>query len=426
MTATLRAVLGRDRLAGLGVVFAVIGLVLLALLVPGVNPEQRAFVFGIGQDAPRFEFDPQVFSGVLCTILLVAGAAMVALPFRAGRAVSVALGAATIGPLVLALAISASPQAQTNVLPILQETFVQSTPIAFAGLCGLLSERVGVVNIGIEGTMLGSACVGYATYVLANDGLGGVPLWFGIAAGVVTGMLLALLHAWLCVTIQIDQIVSGLFINLLALGAGGFARNELVKTGVEGVTPTGTWDIPGLRSIPIVGDVLFQGKPIFYSVFLAVPLVHAILFRTRWGLRVRASGENPWASESVGIEVRRIRYQAIVLGGAFAGLGGVWFSLEASGAFREDIISGYGFIGLAAVIFGKWRPYYMWLGAVLFGFAQVLGSRLQILQVSLGGYPFPSEASQVVPYVVTLIVVAGAVGRARGPAATGQPFARSR
>jgi ABC-type uncharacterized transport system permease subunit len=422
----VRALVSRDRLSGLGTVLAVIGIVLLVALIPGVATESRTFVFGLGAGAPRLDFDPRVLGAVLAGLIVAGGVVAVVVRRQAVRWIGIAVAAGAIGPLILTLAMSATDRQQTNVLPILQETFVQATPITLGAMCGLLCERVGVINIGIEGTMLGSCCVGYAVYVLINEGTGGVPLWLGIIAGVLTGMLLGLLHAWLCVTMGMDQIVAGLFVNLLALGGAGYARNELVKTGVEGVTPTSVWKIPILGDLPIVGEIFFNGKPIFYSVFFIVPIVYVVLFKTRWGLRVRASGENPWATETMGIEVRRIRYQAIVAGGALAGLGGVWFSLEASGAFREDIISGYGFIALAAVIFGKWRPFYAWGGAIVFGFAQVIGSRLQILEVSVAGYPFPSEAGQVVPYLVTMLVVAGIVGRSRGPAATGRAFSRTR
>src|SRR5688500_15116715 len=165
-------------------------------------------------------------------------------------------------------------------------------------------------------------------------------------------------------------------------------------------------------------------KPFFYSWFVIVVLTWFVLFRTPWGLRVRSVGENPHAAETLGINVIKVRYQAVILGGLIAGLGGAWCSMEGQGGFQDNMVGGAGFIALAAVIFGRWRPWSAFAGAMLFGFTRALGTRLQILDVSIGDFSIPSEFWQALPYVVTIVVVAGAVGRSVAPAAVGQPYER--
>jgi simple sugar transport system permease protein len=195
-----------------------------------------------------------------------------------------------------------------------------------------------------------------------------------------------------------------------------------VSTGVN----LRAYAIPGLSQIPIVGDQLFTNKPIFFAMFVIVAVTGIVLFRTPFGLRVRSVGENPHAAETLGIDVIRVRYTAVVIGGLIAGLAGAWFSLESQAGFEDNMTNGAGFIALAALIFGKWRPATAFAGAMLFGFTRALGARLQILGVEVGSFSLPSELWQSLPFVVTIVVVAGAVGRATPPAADGIPFERSR
>jgi len=181
-----------------------------------------------------------------------------------------------------------------------------------------------------------------------------------------------------------------------------------------------------LSSIPVVGQTLFTGKPIFFVMFIIFGLTRLTLFRTPWGLRVRAVGEKPHAAETLGINVIRTRYQSVILGGLIAGLAGAWFTLETVGSFEDLMTNGTGFIALAALIFGKWRPWPAFGGALLFGFSSALGSRIQLLGVEVSGFPVPSQFLQALPYVVTIVVLAGAIGRAVPPAADGVPFEPSR
>ena len=239
---------------------------------------------------------------------------------------------------------------------------------------------------------------------------------------VITGGLVALLHALLCVTYRVDQIISGVVINLLALGLTGFLRSEvIIDTGVATGIPTPTIGLPLLSDLPIVGDQIFTAQPIFFATFVIVGLTGLILWHTRFGLRIRSVGEHPHAAETLGIDPIRIRYKAVVIGGLIAGLAGAWFSLESQAGFEDNMTNGTGFIALAALIFGKWRPWSAFAGAVLFGFTRALGARLQFLGVTIGDFSIPSEFLQALPYVVTIIVVAGAVGRAVARPPTASP-----
>jgi simple sugar transport system permease protein len=306
-------------------------------------------------------------------------------------------------------------------------SLVLSTPIALGSMTGLWCEHAGIVNIGIEGMMLASAGVGFMVYTLLGDATDTTIIWVAVLLAVVTGAALGALHAWLTVTFLVNQIISGVVINLFALGLTGFLRSEvIVKQGVTTGQPLPKFGIPLLDRIPIVGDQLFRNQPIFFMMIAIVAATAFVMYRTPWGLRVRSSGENPHAAETLGVNVITIRYQAVVLGGAIAGLAGAWFSMEAQGGFEDNMTNGAGFIALAAMIFGKWRPWGAFAGAVLFGFTRALGTRLQLLNVEIGGFEVPSTFWQMLPYIATLIVVAGAIGRAIPPAAEGVPYERSR
>jgi len=415
------------RTNNLGIFFLMLGA--CVLWVSGRVPvEDVTLVFGLGDLAPRLPIDPP--NAVLAIGLLYLVAGSVALAKRwTGRYATVALVAAAVlfVPLILILSVSLGTASQTNLLPLLTEALRLSTPIALGALAGLWCERAGVVNIGIEGMMLASAGVGFTFYALVGGAAGGGWLIAAVLVSVAVGGLLGLLHAALCVTFRTDQIISGVAINLLAIGITSFLRRQvLLPLGVGTGVTLGAVEIPLLSSIPVVGEALFTGKPIFLTMFVIFVLTHLALFRTPWGLRVRAVGEKPHAAETLGINVIRTRYQSVVLGGLIAGLAGAWFTLETVGSFEDLMTNGTGFIALAALIFGKWRPWPAFGGALLFGFASALGSRIQLLGVEVSGFPVPSQFLQALPYVVTIVVLAGAIGRAVPPAADGVPYEPSR
>jgi ABC-type uncharacterized transport system permease subunit len=412
----------------LGVIFGLLGLFLVGYVAPNLEQADKELTLEPPPDPVKLVVDPPITVTTIGVVFVLVAVAA----FFERRSRRVASGALTLGtllfiPLVLVLALALSASGSTNVMQLLVESLRLGTPIALGAMAGLWSERAGVVNIGIEGMMLTSACTGFLAYAVVGDANTTSALWIGILVAIATGGLLALLHAVLSVSFRVDQIISGVVINLLALGLTGFLRSEvLVDTGISSGVPTGDIALPLLSDIPILGDQLFTNKPIFFSMLVIVAVTAWVLFRTPFGLRVRSVGEHPHAAETLGIDPIRIRYKAVVIGGLVAGLGGAWFSMESQGGFQDNMTNGAGFIALAALIFGKWRPATAFAGAMLFGFTRALGSRLQILDVTVGDFSIPSEFLQSLPYVVTIVVVAGAIGRALAPAADGVPYERSR
>jgi simple sugar transport system permease protein len=238
-----------------------------------------------------------------------------------------------------------------------------------------------------------------------------------VVVSVLSGGIVSLLHGWLSITFATDQIVSGTVINILAIGVTSFIRREVLLSSEAGLTTLPAIKIPILSDIPIIGPALFIQKPIFFLMFGVIILTHIVLFHTRWGLRTRAVGENPHAADTLGIKVNQMRWINVFIGGMIAGLAGAWFTLETTGRFTDNMTDGTGFIALAAMIFGKWTPFGAFGGALLFGLANAIGARFQIIDV-----PVPPQFLQMVPYLVTLMVLAGLVGRAIPPRAVGKPY----
>ena len=418
--------LGRRQITGL--IFGALGLILIVLVAPNITSETKAFAFELPPDPLQFTFSPPTMVIIISVVYLMT-AAIGFLGSRwsiwAGRAQLLSAALTIVLILVVALALSGSNQ--TNVTNLLDESLVLATPIALGAMTGLWCERSGIINIGIEGMMLGAAGVGFMAFAVLGAASSTGWLWIAILIAIVTGGLLALLHAVLSINYGINQIVSGVVINLFALGLTGFLRSEvIVPSGNSKGISTAEFGIPLLQELPILGETLFQGKPLHYVMYLVVFLTWLVMFRTAWGLRVRSCGENPHAAETLGIDVIKIRYQAVVLGGFIAGIAGAWFSMESQSGFEDNMTNSAGFIALAAMIFGKWTPWGAFGGALLFGFARALGSRLQFLGVEIGGFGIPSEFFQSLPYLVTIVVVAGALGRSIAPAAEGQPYSPSK
>jgi general nucleoside transport system permease protein len=302
-----------------------------------------------------------------------------------------------------------------SLVGLLSQTLQRSVPITFGALSGVLCERAGVVNIAIEGMLLSGA---FTAAVAAS--IAGNP-WVGVVAAIVVGGLLGLLLGVLAIRYFVDQIIAGTVINIFAAGLTAFlASKVLVQLPDLNNPPRFLPDkIPGLGDIPIVGPIFFTNSFFVYAMFVLILVIHMALFHTRWGLRVRAVGEHPIAAETVGINVIRTRYINVILGGMVAGFGGAYFTLGSTGSFDKGMTAGKGFIGLAAMIFGGWTPIGAFLASLVFGFADALQNRLSILNVGI-----PSEILLMLPYIVTIAVVAGLVGRVRAPAADGRPFRR--
>ena len=314
-------------------------------------------------------------------------------------------------------------------------------PLALGALCGVMCERSGVVNIGIEGTMLAAAFTGWVVGIAASSVLGHgqaclfgatLPLLIALAAALLVAVLISLLHAWLSITARADQIISGTIINIAALGVTGYLNTIIAATSPASAgaftritLPTSVTTIPGVGWV--IGALFNQG-PITLSVLVLVVGLQIWLFRTRWGLRTRAVGEHPKAAETVGIDVIALRYRNVILGGLFAGLGGAYLSMEAGNSFQANMTAGRGFIALAALILGRWTPVGAFGAAILFSLFQSLGQTIKFvpptgdLKILLTGVP--GQFYDALPYIVTIIVLAGVVGRSIPPAADGQPYQR--
>jgi len=303
-----------------------------------------------------------------------------------------------------------------NLTSIVHNTIVYSTPLIFAALGGIYSERSGVVNIGLEGLMIIGAFSGAVT-TLAT----GSP-WVGILAAILVGTLFSLPHAVASVTYKANQVVSGIATNFLALGLSVYltkqmfddaAQTETIQTLIK------KWEIPFLSDIPYVGRALFTAYPTSYIAIALVIVSWYVLYKTPFGLRMRSVGEKPAAADTLGISVAKMRYIGVMLSGAFAAFGGAIISLTTTSNFSQNTISGQGFIALAAVIFGKWHPAGAMLAALFFGFAQAISSSAQVF--GFAEY-VPVAFIQMLPYVLTILILAGLVGRARPPKASGIPY----
>lgn len=302
-----------------------------------------------------------------------------------------------------------------------------ATPIAFAAFCGVVCERAGVVDIGIEGKMLMAAMTAYAVNLFAfqilKDGLGpeaagNLSRWLAVLAGALSALILAALHAVVSIRFRADQIISGTVINILAIGVTGYFYRQFLAENLPagpGTFPIAT--VPLLSQIPVIGPIIFQQKPLTYIMLLTACAIQLVLFSTRWGLRTRAVGEHPRAADTLGINVYHVRYVNVLTGGLIAGLGGAWFTLEAVDVFNPLMTNGLGFIGLAAMIFGKWNPFGALLGALIFGLGNSVTATISIFRPDI-----PSQIPQMLPYLLTIIVLTGVVGRAIPPAADGQPY----
>lgn len=321
--------------------------------------------------------------------------------------------------------------------------FGLAAPIGLGALCGLFNERSGIVNIGIEGMMLASAFTGFLVAAFVALAIPAepspifgitLPLLIGVLGAVGTGMLLSLLHAWLTISVRADQIISGTIINLGALGLTGFLNRVIIAANPRaGAGTFRSYDPPDwLVDVPVIGwifDMFLDQGPIAMSFIVWVILIQVLLFRSRWGLRTRAIGEHPRAADTLGIDVIRLRYRNVIIGGIFAGLAGAYLTLEATSSFQNNMTAGRGFIALAALIFGRWTPVGAFLAALLFSTAGVLGQAIRLRPPTgeledLGGIltAIPDAVYGALPYILTIVVLAGVVGRSLPPAAVGRPY----
>lgn len=302
-----------------------------------------------------------------------------------------------------------------------------ATPIAFAAFCGVMCERAGVVDIGIEGKMLMAAMVAYGVNVFSFQffsgfmdagAAGNTSRFLALILSVLSAMAMQALHAVVSIKFKANQIISGTVINILALGLTGFFYRQFLAENLP--AGPGTFPIiaiPLLDKIPWLGPIFFDQKPLTYIMMILVFVIQYVLFFTPWGLRTRAVGEHPRAADTLGINVIKMRYTNVLIGGLIAGLAGAWFTLEAVDVFNPGMTNGLGFIGLAAMIFGKWTPFGSLIGALIFGLGSSVTSTISIFRPDI-----PSQIPQMLPYILTIIVLTGVVGRAIPPAADGEPY----
>lgn len=363
---------------------------------------------------------------IICALLLLAAAAAFLLR-RLPRGLSTLVGtvaglAAAVGFLTWAAAGRGLPFQVSNQLA---GTIMLATPLILGALCGIMCERSGVVNVAIEGQML------VAAFTAAVVGSTTKSITFAILGAVVAGVLMAAMLALFAIKYLVDHVVLGVVINLFASGLTGFLFNQLVQPRSSQLNAAPTMQVVDATrftdKIPVIGDTavmafigtLLSQTVLVYVAILAVLVVWFVLFRTTWGLRIRSVGEHPKAADTVGINVHAIQWSAVLFGGIFAGLGGAFFTVGSIGAFSKDITVGNGFIALAAVIMGRWHPVRAAVIALFFGFVTQMATQLQTL-----GTPMPSQFLLLLPYIATIIAVAGLVGRVRGPAHNGTAYVK--
>jgi ABC-type uncharacterized transport system permease subunit len=360
---------------------------------------------------------PTFATGIVITVLLVGLTVFAGWTVRQQRRVPLWVSIVFAFLFLVAFLAWAGAGESIPIYGLLIGTVGLSVPLIFGALGGVISERVGVVNIAIEGQLLAGA---FAAAVIASV-TGNA--FAGLIGAAVAGVLVSLVLAVFAIKYFVDQVIIGVVLNVLVVGLTSFLFSQVLAADPERLNSPPRFDrvpIPVLSEIPILGPMLFRQTVIVYVMYVAVFLVWFGLFHTRWGLRVRAVGEHPQAADTVGIKVGVTRFWNVSLAGAIAGFGGAYFTLGSVGAFNKEMTAGLGFIALAAVIFGRWHPIRATLAALLFGFASNLQNVLGII-----GSPVPSEFMLMLPYIITIFAVAGLVGTSRPPAASGKPYIKS-
>jgi simple sugar transport system permease protein len=398
----------------MGIIFLALGLVTLLVFTNGITADMRTS-FGLNASGATTQIDPWVVHTltalyVVAAFTFGAGGYQLIRGFKHWTNWVLAL---VVFAFIFGFLVWAAADKSLNLAGLVATTLNKAVPITLGALSGILCERAGVVNIAIEGMMLSGALTGAIVSSITQN------LWAGLAAAMLTGLGMALIHAWLSIKYKVNQIVSGTVINIFATGLTSYISAKFLQSN-EALNNPGIFQpvaIPGLVDIPFLGAILFRNNIFVYALFIFLIVLQIALFNTRWGLRVRAVGEHPKAADTLGINVIRTRYYSVMLGGLMAGFAGAYFTLGSVGRFDEVMTAGRGFIGLAAMIFGNWTPVGSFGAGLLFGFADGLATRLAILQV-----PIPSQFLLMAPYIATMIILAGVVGRSQGPAADGVPY----
>jgi len=398
------------------VVFGVVAVALL--LVYTLLPRDGESRFNLSTQADLIQLPvlalPTALAGWISVVLLAAVALFTGWLVYGRMRVPLWLTAAGAVVAVIGFLAWAASGGTLQVPGLLSGALLLSVPIVYGALTGVIGERAGVVNIAIEAQLLFGAFTSAVVGSIAHNS------YAGLIAAVLAGMLVGLVLALFAVKYFVEQVIVGVVVNVLVSGITGFLYLTWLSSDRAAFNSPPRFeriDIPLLSQIPVIGPTFFRQTIVVYALYVIVALVAYALYRTRWGLRLRSVGEHPKAADTVGIDVARTRFRNVVLSGGLAGAGGAFIVLGQAGIFDKDMTNGIGYIALAAVIFGRWDPIRATLAALLFGFASNLQNALSIL-----GSPVPSQFMLMLPYVVTLLAVAGLVGRSRAPAADGQPY----
>ncbi|HET7414994.1 MAG TPA: ABC transporter permease [Arthrobacter sp.] len=397
-------------------IFALVALLGFAFNAPGTT---ATFDISAGRDAVQLApvVVPTAPFGWACALILIAITVFSFLQAQAGRKDPVWMPIAYAFVFVagfLVWVVGGADKTDVSLVGLLAGSVTMAVPLIFGSLSGVLSERVGVINIAIEGQLLAGA---FAAAVAAS--ISG-SVYIGLLAAAIAGVLVSAVLALFSIKYLVNQIIVGVVLNVLVSGLTGFLFSTVLSRD------SATWNsppslpviqIPLLEHIPILGGILFRQTIVGYAMYAAVIIIYIALFHTKWGLRVRSVGEHPKAADTLGIKVNFTRVRNVMLGGAVAGFGGAFYTLVSVSQFTKDMTAGQGYIALAAMIFGRWNPIWAFFAALLFGFATNLRFVLSIL-----GTPVPGEFLAMLPYVVTIVAVAGLVGRSRPPAANGTPY----
>jgi general nucleoside transport system permease protein len=409
--------LSRDTLAA--GFFLLLGVIDIAVFGYLAHPGHATFQLSISGNGIQIP-DIKVPAALVCYVL---GGLSVAIGFWRGiaqptpRLKRIAIGAViTFFMIALLCWADAGNSTAVNLINLITQSFTASIPLVFGALAGCMCERSGVINIAIEGQLLVGAFAG----AIIASAVGS--LWIGLISGSIAAGLLGLLLAVFAITFLVDQIILGVVLNVLALGLTGFLYDRLMvpNPNLNQGTSFNPVKIPVLGHIPIIGPIFFDSSIFLYIAYIMIIVIQVGLFSTRWGLRVRAVGEHPTAADTLGLRVLWIRYRNVVLGGMVAGIGGAFLTIGSVGFFNKDISSGFGFIALAAMIFGRWTPLGSVAAALLFGVADSLAIVLSSLNV-----PISSNFLLMTPYLATIVAVVGIVGKVRAPAADGKPYVKA-
>ena len=401
------------------IIFGVVAV--LFTLLPALAPRAGDATFRLTAGHELFQLPDLVVPATAtawgAAMILVICAAFSAMLAQRGKKIPLWLTVAYVVVLLIGFLSWAAAGGTIPMIGLLGGALALATPLVYGALGGVIGERVGVVNIAIEAQLLAGA---FSAAVVAS--ITG-SAWAGLIAAMLAGVLVSLVLGVFAITYFVDQVIVGVVLNVLVVGVTTFLFSKVLAPNTAALNspePFRAFPIPGLSEIPVIGPVFFRQTVIVYLMYVVVFAVWFAMYRTRWGLRLRAVGEHPQAADTVGIKVARTRYLNLMLAGAIAGMGGAFFTLASVPSFNREMTAGAGFIALAAVIFGKWDPIKATLAALLFGFASNLQGVLSVI-----GSPVPSQFMLMLPYVITIFAVAGLVGRSRGPAAAGKPYIKA-